>query len=287
MKILIIQEAGRHEKNKDFRESLNLHRALLRIEFVESIVWGINYPSFQTQFSDLEKWCDVILILENYTSSWLPISEISQSRKLKIFWSIDSHCIGEQHKDLSKKLNVDIVLHSVHGHGYFFDFAKTFWFPNAYPSDLIYPINNVEKKYDIGFCGNVNNRGMYLDYISKHFNLKKDIFVIGHDMVNSINEYKIHFNRNISTDINYRTFETLGCGTFLLTNKTPGLEELFNIGENIEIYDDNDLLDKIRFYLQNETQRNILVNKGLTHVQTHHTYDNRAIQFIEIIKKNI
>ena len=39
MKIVIIQEAGRHEGNKKFRESLCLHKALSRIEEVESKVW--------------------------------------------------------------------------------------------------------------------------------------------------------------------------------------------------------------------------------------------------------
>ena len=68
MKIVIIQEAGRHEKNKNFRESLNLHRALSRIEGVESKVWGLNYSEFSTPFSEIEKWADVIFIIENYTS---------------------------------------------------------------------------------------------------------------------------------------------------------------------------------------------------------------------------
>ena len=35
MKIVIIQEAGRHDKNKNFREALNLHRSLSKIDGVE------------------------------------------------------------------------------------------------------------------------------------------------------------------------------------------------------------------------------------------------------------
>ena len=34
-------------------------------------------------------------------------------------------------------------------------------------------------------------------------------------MVDAINSYYIHFNRNIGDDINYRTFETTGCKTLL------------------------------------------------------------------------
>ena len=63
MNIVIIQEAGRHEKNKDFRESLNLNRSLSRIEGVESKVWGLNYPEYSTPFSEIEKWTDVIFVI--------------------------------------------------------------------------------------------------------------------------------------------------------------------------------------------------------------------------------
>ena len=110
MKIVIIQEAGRHEGNKNFRESLCLHKALSRIEEVESKVWGLNYPDFNMSFSEIEQWADVIFVIENYTSDWLPINEISNSKKLKIFWSIDSHCVLEQHKQLCRLLNIDILL---------------------------------------------------------------------------------------------------------------------------------------------------------------------------------
>ena len=114
MKIVIIQEAGRHEKNKNFRESLCLHRALSRIEEVESKVWGLNYPDFNISFSEIEVWADVIFIIENYTPEWLPVSQIANSKKLKIFWSIDSHYFGvlEKHKNLCKLLGVDILLNS-------------------------------------------------------------------------------------------------------------------------------------------------------------------------------
>jgi hypothetical protein len=110
MNIVIIQEAGRHEANREFRESLNLHRALSKIEGVESKVWGLNYPLFTTPFSEIEEWADVIFIIENYTSYWFPVTEINQSKKLKIFWSIDSHYDGVvyQHSNLCDNLKIDI-----------------------------------------------------------------------------------------------------------------------------------------------------------------------------------
>ena len=287
MKIVIIQEAGRHDKNKNFRESLNLHRSLSKIEGIESKVWGLNYPDFEKSFSDIEEWCDVLFIIENYTSEWLPSKEISESKKLKIFWSIDSHCILHQHQELCKLLKIDILLNSTESYIPMFEglVNKSYWFPNSYPDDLIYS-TNIDKTIDIGFCGNLINRGHLINHLDK-YNIKKDIFVIGDDMVNSINSYKIHFNCNISNDINYRTFETTGCGTFLLTNYTPGLEKLFEIGKEIVVYDSvEDLDNKTKYYLDNPEERNKIAKAGHERAKKDHTYFERAKKLINIINEN-
>lgn len=284
MNFLIIQESGRHQKNREFRESLNLNRSLNRLNGIESKVWGLNYDNFTENFDDLEKWSDVILILENYTSEWLPTDKIKNSKKIKLFWSIDSHCILDQHIQMCKTLNIDILLNSTES--YIPNFKnvvkKSYWFPNAYPSDLIYPLN-IQKTTDIGFCGNLNNRTDYINFLDK-YNIKKDIFVIGDEMVKSINQYKIHFNRNISNDINYRTFETTGCGTLLLTNYTPNLEQLFKINEEIIVYDNiYDLDDKVHFLLNNEEYRKKIEYNGLLRAKSEHTYDKRSQTLLDII----
>lgn len=285
MKILIIQEKGRHEKNWMFRESLNIQRALTKLGY-ESTVWGLNYETYKTPFEEMEKNHDVIFLIENYPyNDWVP--DLSKSNKLKIFWSIDSHVVLYDHINMCNTHNIDIVLNSVYGHEKLFNNQKTFYFPNCFPDDLIQPTHN-KKIYDVGFCGNINNRGEWLNLINNNFKLKVDEFVIGNDMVKSINSYKIHFNRNISDDLNYRTFETLGCETFLLTNETPGLCELFEIGKHLVTYNDhNDLIEKINYYLNNENERNQIAKNGYSHVMEKHTYLERMKYFINIINEII
>jgi len=285
MKILIIQEKGRHEKNWMFRESLNIQRSLTKLGY-ESTVWGLNYDTYKTPFEEIEKEHDVIFLIENYPDNeWIP--NLSKSNKLKVFWSIDSHVVLKSHIEMCNKHKIDIVLNAVHGHGKYFTNQKTFYFPNAYPDDLIYPLN-IEKVSDVGFCGNINNRGGWLNLINYNYKLKVDEFVIGNDMVEAINKYKIHFNRNISDDLNYRTFETLGCQTFLLTNHTPGLDELFEVGKHLITYDSSDdLIQKINYYLNNKIERDEIAKNGYEHVINNHTYLKRMGQFIEIIKKEI
>lgn len=283
MKILIIQEAGRHEKNKNFRESLCIQRALTNLGY-ESIVWGLNYPSYNIPFSELEKECDVILLLENYpVNNWLP--DLSKSNKLKIFWSIDSHITLDNHLYICNTNKINIVLNSVYGHDVYFKNYKTYYFPNAYSDELIYPLN-VNKIYDVGFCGSYSNRYEWVSGISNIFNMKIDEFVIGTDMVNAINSYKIHFNRNVGSDVNYRTFETLGCNTFLLTNITPGLDILFDDGNHLVTYTtQDDLYDKIRYYLNNDTERITISKNGYNHVLENHTYTKRMKTLIDIINE--
>jgi spore maturation protein CgeB len=280
MKILIIQEKGRHEKNWQFRESLNFQRAFQKIG-VESVVWGLNYPNFNITFEEVSKDCDILLCIENYNNGWLP--NMINFKGLKLFWSIDSHCVPQQHVTTCDSNKFDIVLNAIESHSKYFYNQKCYYLPNAYPDDLIYYKPEISKTVDVGFCGNWVNRQ---DWILSIPNIKKDIMVIGDDMVNNINSFKIHFNRNMADDINYRTFETLGCKTFLLTNYTENLDKLFNIGEHLVTYNTKeDLNDKIRYYLNNPDLLNKISNAGYEHVRKNHTYLNRAYEILQIIKE--
>lgn len=289
MNILIIQEGGRNEKNKNFRESLVLSRSLNKIDGIQSKVWGLGHDNYQTEsFEDLSRWTDVFFILENYNSGWLPVDKIKESKNLKIFWSIDSHYALGHHMDQCKRLCTNILLNSTE---YFIPNFESisdrcYWFPNCYPSDLIQPIR-IDKKIDLGFCGNVRPELEMLDRISleENISIRKDLFVLGDDMVRSINSYKIHFNKNISIDINYRTFETCGCKTLLLTNYTPNLEKLFKINEEIVVWDNyDDLKYKVKSLLSDDSLRKSIEKRGYDRVIKDHTYDVRSYQLVEIIK---
>lgn len=282
MKILIIQEAGRHKENYEFRESLCFKRAFEKIG-VESVVWGLNYPNFNRTFDDISKDCDIVLLIENYTTNWIP--NLSNFKGLKLFWSIDSHCVPSVHTKTCDVNKIDIVLNAIESHSKFFKNQKCYYLPNAYPNELIYPKDDIQKTVNIGFCGNYVNRANWINTIP---GLKKDIFVIGDSMVNAINSFKIHFNRNMADDINYRTFETLGCRTLLLTNDTENLSSLFEIGKHLVTYiSKEDLLQKVSYYLNNNKEREEIANSGYDHVKNNHTYTHRAERIVEIIKENL
>jgi hypothetical protein len=286
MRILILQERGRHEKNRKYREALCMQRAFHKIGH-DCTVWGLNYENYSIPFEEISKEHDVLLSLENYDTGWHPV--VSSFRGTKVFWSIDSHCSLGLHIKHCQKNKFDILLNSTESYNKYFEnlVKNRIWFPNAYPSDLIKPDKDIEKKYPIGFCGtSIPQRDKIVDIIAKNTYIKKDIFVIGDDMVKALNSYKISFNYNIADDINFRTFESTGAGSMLLTNYTPNIEKLFEINKEIVTYENvEEMLEKINFYLKNENEREKIAAAGYEKSKNYHSYDIRSEQFISIVEK--
>ena len=289
MKILFLKEKGRNLANKEFSEVCDFQRALYRqFKDIDVVIWGLNWNSFKIPFTDVIKNVDVILLLENYdTSNWIP--DLSKINKLKLFWSIDSHCVLNQHIDVCNRHKINVVLNSNP-----YDCAafrtidrKSYEFLSCYPSDLVFPLNT-PKIHNIGFCGNVARRGQWLQFIHKQYNAQIDIMKIGADMVHCINSYKIHFNKNISHEMNGRVFETLGCKTFLLTCDAYKQNEAFQVGKHFVVYKDvNDLNEKVNYYLTHEKERKEIEDAGFEYVINNHSFDVRCKQLIQIIKENI
>jgi spore maturation protein CgeB len=80
-----------------------------------------------------------------------------------------------------------------------------------------------------------------------------------------------------------RNFEVPGCGGFLLTNYIKGIEEYFSPDKDIVCYNsENELIEKIRYYLQNENLRQEIASNGLKTTLAKHTYVHR---FNEIFQR--
>ncbi len=83
------------------------------------------------------------------------------------------------------------------------------------------------------------------------------------------------------TGVNLRIFETLAAQSFLLTDYTPELAELFNIGQEIETYScAEELKDKVDYYLQHENKRVKIAQKGYEKFQTNYTWKSRITELL-------
>ena len=279
MKVLIVQENGHHEANKNFRECFSLQRAF-RHHNHEADVWGNLHDNYNIT-PDFNSY-DIIINLENYSLGWIPdLSDISSP--YKIIWSIDAHCRGTQvYDDMFASGKYNLLLHSTR------DFVKgkhSAWFPNAYDDDLICRRSDVDKQHFIGFCGNYVKRKHLLDRITQKYDMKSDIFVIGDDMVNAINSYRIHFNKNMSNDVNYRSFETLGAGTALITNYNEQYSALgFEEDKNCFMYkNDSELFDKLE-HLQNNPELVARVSDSGMEFAKKHTYKVRVESLLTFLE---
>ena len=277
MKLLFIQENGRHDKNRNFRECFSLQRATIHNGH-EADVWGLNHSGWENE-PDWESY-DLIINLENYDSTgWVP--NLSKVQTKKFIWSIDAHVRGiDPYLKTANEGNYDLILQSTPE---YVD-QNSIWFPNCYDDDLIKPLN-IEKKYNVGFCANIaNRRDAIIHMITKH-QMKFEEMVIGDDMVTAINSYKIHWNLNISNDINYRNFETMGCRTLLLTshNKHYGKLGFIDKINYVEWSDINEIDDILLELLSDENKIRKISEAGYELAKNNHTYKHR----VETILENI
>jgi len=278
MKILLIQENGRHEKNRHFRECFSLQTAFKKLGH-EAHVWGLGHDNYE-QSPDYNSY-DLIVNMENYDQTgWVP--DLSKYKHPKKFLrNVDAHCIGfDVCRKEFERGRYDLILQAT------LDFVddNSIWLPNAFDEGLIYPMEKVDKENYIGFCGSLLNRRKLLDYLEYKHGLKKDIWKLGEDMVTCVNSYKIHFNINLANDINYRSFETIGCNTVLMTNHNPQYEKLgFIDGENCLIYKSvADMEHKILKYKDNLDKLKTISQNGYE-LSKKHTFFERARQIITLL----
>lgn len=80
-----------------------------------------------------------------------------------------------------------------------------------------------------------------------------------------------------------RLFDALACGAFVISDKIPSAETLFE--GNIVTYEDaDDLKNKIEYYLSNEHERKEKAQKGKEIVLKYHTFDNRVDTILDCLK---
>jgi len=164
--------------------------------------------------------------------------------------------------------------------------VKAEWLPHAVEPKA-YPNKPVAiKKYDIGFVGFVSfmKRAEMLDRLFREF----PNFYYGQKLFEECAEIyrksKIVFNTAAVDDINMRLFEATATGSFLLTEHIPTLYECFQDGKHLVTYRDmDDAIDKARYYLEHEYERNEIAKAGMEHTLANHTYQHRIKRLLEVV----
>ena len=150
----------------------------------------------------------------------------------------------------------------------------------------------VEKSVDVGFIGKnhfthenhdwYKNRMSLLKEIDKNFNLK----VLTDDWAHSwefFSKCKIVISdscdraQEIQGYTSNRFFNIMGCGSFCLVRRFPGLEFWGEDGKHFVSFDSNqDALKKIEYYLNHDKERKEIANAGYRWFHLYHNWIDRA-----------
>jgi glycosyltransferase involved in cell wall biosynthesis len=83
-----------------------------------------------------------------------------------------------------------------------------------------------------------------------------------------------------------RIYTAVGCGAFYLCRRVIGIEEVVIPGMEIEVFDDHDeMLSKIRYYLEHEEDRRRIAKSGRLRVLAEYTYEHRFASMFETLKR--
>lgn len=109
----------------------------------------------------------------------------------------------------------------------------------------------------------------------------------GIDMYKLFQKSKININstlRCIQTGINLRVMDILSAGGFCLTNYQEELNEHFEIGKELVVYESElDLMEKTAYYLEHEDLRKEIAWNGKKRIEKSHTYAKRIKDMLDIV----
>ena len=143
-------------------------------------------------------------------------------------------------------------------------------------------LNLVNQQYDLKVWGkNWQDTGLTC--------LKNDIYPKEYAKICYASKIILGCDKNFEMECYFsnRTWITLGCGGFLLTNYVPGLETIFTKGVHLEWYhSQEECLDLIDHYLKNEVKRKKIALAGFEFAHSQRTYDIVMDEIISLIEKN-
>ena len=172
--------------------------------------------------------------------------------------------------------------------------------------DVFYPERNMDISDEILFVG--VTRGVYRkiikDILKTDYDVSiygmgweefidekyvKDYFIPNEELHKYYSSCKIllndHWDDMIDEDFpSNRLFDALSCGTFVISDKIPSANSLFE-GSIVTYNDENDLKEKINYYLTHEDERIKIAKKGQKIVLENHTFDHRIKKILSVLKE--
>ncbi|TCL60284.1 glycosyl transferase family 1 [Hydrogenispora ethanolica] len=243
---------------------------------------------------------DAVLFIESPWKAPNPVLNIQKVRIPKFYWIVhgESRLDFNIQKSREYQINVMLLSNSYHLAP---RYGGILCYPLPMAVDLRYfaPYHRplIKRSFDISFVGSFGpatfyaERNRLLKLIQTHFPNLRLKFSQGLylDQLGSVyGNSKIVFNWNYMNIMTARPFEAMAGGALLLTNYANGIEYLGQNRLHYVIYrNDQDIINKINFYLTNPSKLLKVCTHGYQMIQSGHTYIHRAREFERILSKHV
>jgi 2-polyprenyl-3-methyl-5-hydroxy-6-metoxy-1,4-benzoquinol methylase len=168
--------------------------------------------------------------------------------------------------------------------------ASAVWLPLAC-DPAIHRKHDVPKSTDVCFVGNIfpGERAELLRLLQEQFPSHFVGRLYFEEMARAYSASRTVFNRSVRNDVNMRVFEALACGSLLVTNDLSdnGQARLFRDGVHLATYRSaEEVLDKVRFYLEHTKERERIEAAGCEEVLARHSYRHRMESILASVEKS-
>jgi hypothetical protein len=146
---------------------------------------------------------------------------------------------------------------------------------------VFYPRSDVQVEFDcVTTCG--PRGGGLTEQIKKALgdSFNNERYFFGDDHAVRLNMGKMVFQCSQHKEVTRRVFEGMACGRMVITDRLPaetGMSEMFVEDEDIVYYDNaQDAIEKIRYYTDNDDERERIALNGYNKVMAEHTQIQRC-----------
>lgn len=165
---------------------------------------------------------------------------------------------------------------------------RVYWLPLGADPEVHSP-KTKDKLFEVGFVGSISSevhrrRADLLNKINSEVPVSyKRCF--DEEMSLHFSQSKIVFNNAIKNDLNMRVFEAMSIGSLLLTDMTVGngQAEMFVDGEDYVVYNDENIVEKVKYYLTHEEEREKIAKRGREIILRAHTYLHRVDELLDVV----
>lgn len=227
---------------------------------------------------------------EDGLTGLLPYEPIYPPGHPLIYWASDTHLGYEYRLNCARQADIVFCAQKKAVDAFKSEKVNATWLPHAIEPEAYPKLNLASKKYDVCFVGHVNS-GNRIDALDKVFKAFPNFYYGQQLFENAARKYaesRVVFNISMNDDLNMRVFEVLGSGSLLVTDKVNSIDELFKDGVHLITYMSVDeAVDKIRYYLRHDEEREKIALNGYNEVMKNHTFDKRIDEILKSVEKEV